>query len=273
MSNTRRGKRIVIKIGTGVLTRGKGGHIHHAMIARLSQAISDVHTAGHEVIIVSSGAVGAGLEAFGLEKRPDQTQMKLLQACAAAGQAHLMHLYDSQFGLNGLKVAQLLVTHEDLKGEISSQSVLGTLNTILEHRGIIPILNENDSVAIDEMIGDNDVLSSILARLVQADMLMLLTSVNGLQASDSTIIPFVEHISEVLTCVRDEKGENSRGGMDSKLRAAQAAADAGIETLIANGNNPEQLLDLVNGDGIATRFRIRSPHSPQTISDSAAALS
>ncbi len=136
------GKRIVIKIGTGVLTRNAGGEIHHAMIARLSQAIADINAAGHEVIMVSSGAVGAGMSAFCLTERPTETNM--LQACAAAGQARLMHLYEGQFGLHGLKVAQLLVTHEDLQDERRSGNVLATLNAILPHRQVIPIMNEND---------------------------------------------------------------------------------------------------------------------------------
>lgn len=254
---TASGKRIVIKIGTGVLTRNAGGGIHHAMIARLAQAIADVHAAGHEVVVVSSGAVGAGLSAFGLNQRPSETEM--LQACAAAGQAKLMHLYESQFEHHGLKVAQLLVTHGDLEDERRRSNVLATLNTILSHRGVIPILNENDSVSVYELkVGDNDTLSSIVARLVEADQLILLTSVAGLLGPDARseedIIPYVENINAVLDFVRDEKGALSVGGMASKLRAVEAAVAAGIETLIASGLKPEQLSDLVSGGGVATRF-------------------
>ena len=208
------GKRIVIKIGTEVLTRNAGGEIHHAMIARLSQAIADINAAGHEVIMVSSGAVGAGMSAFCLTERPTETNM--LQACAAAGQARLMHLYEGQFGLHGLKVAQLLVTHEDLQDERRSGNVLATLNAILPHRQVIPIMNENDSVSVYELK--------------------------------------VDDIESVLSFVRDEKGALSVGGMASKLRAVEAAVSAGIETLIASGLQPEQLPELVEGRGIATRF-------------------
>ncbi|MBP6602540.1 MAG: glutamate 5-kinase [Verrucomicrobiales bacterium] len=251
------GKRIVIKIGTGVLTRNAGGEIHHAMIARLSQAIADINAAGHEVIMVSSGAVGAGMSAFCLTERPTETNM--LQACAAAGQARLMHLYEGQFGLHGLKVAQLLVTHEDLQDERRSGNVLATLNAILPHRQVIPIMNENDSVSVYELkVGDNDTLSSIVARLAGADMLILLTSVAGLMGPDAKsgddIIPLVDDIESVLSFVRDEKGALSVGGMASKLRAVEAAVSAGIETLIASGLQPEQLPELVEGRGIATRF-------------------
>lgn len=255
------GKRIVIKIGTGVLTRNAGGGIHHAMIARLAQAIADIHAAGHEVIVVSSGAVGAGLGAFNLEQRPSEIEM--LQACAAAGQARLMHLYDSQFGHHGLKVAQLLVTHEDLQDERRAGNVLATLNTILSHRGVIPILNENDSVAVYELkVGDNDTLSSIVARLAEADQLILLTSVAGLMGPDAKsaddIIHKVTDITSAFDLVRDEKGALSVGGMASKLRAVEAAINAGIETLIASGLNPEQLPELVAGRGLATRFPAQS---------------
>ncbi len=262
MATAKTGKRIVIKIGTGVLTRNAGGGIHHAMIARLAQAIADVHAAGHEVVVVSSGAVGAGLPAFGLERRPEETEM--LQACAAAGQARLMHLYESQFGHHELKVAQLLVTHEDLQDERRSGNVLATLDTILAHRGIVPIINENDSVSVYELkVGDNDTLSSIVARLAAAEMLVLLTSVPGLVGpearSEEDIIPFVDEVESVLAYARDEKGALSVGGMASKLRAVEAAVNSGIETLIASGLRPEQLPELVEGGGIATRFRPKTP--------------
>jgi len=261
------GKRIVIKIGTGVLTRNAAGGIHHAMIARLSQAIADIHSAGHEVIVVSSGAVGAGLCAFGLESRP--TEVEMLQACAAAGQARLMHLYESQFGHHGLNVAQLLVTHEDLQDGPRSGNVLATLDTILSHRGVVPIMNENDSVSVRELkVGDNDTLSSIVARLVKADMLILLTSVAGLMAPDARdeddIVRCVDDIESVLHFVRDDKGALSVGGMASKLRAVEAAVNAGIETLIASGLKPEQLPELVAGGGLATRFRAKTPTLLQT---------
>ena len=261
MAAAKSGKRVVIKIGTGVLTRNAGGEIHHAMIARLSQAIADINKAGHEVIMVSSGAVGAGLPAFGLTQRPTETEM--LQACAAAGQARLMHLYESQFGLHGLKVAQLLVTHHYHQDERRRSNVLATMNAILTPPPVIPIMNENDSVSVYELkVGDNDTLSSIVARLVKADMLILLTSVAGLMGPDSKseddIITHVDDIESVLHFVRDEKGALSVGGMASKLRAVEAAVSTGIETLIASGLRPESLLDLVEGRGIATRFRAKT---------------
>lgn len=261
------GKRVVIKIGTGVLTRRTGGEIHHAMLARLSEAIADLNASGHEVVLVTSGAVGAGLPTFGLETRPDEIEM--LQACAAAGQARLMHLYESQFGHYGLKVAQLLVTHDDLNDERRSKNVLATLRALLPCRQVIPIVNENDSVSVFELkVGDNDILSSILARLVRADLLVLLTSVRGLlgpdASSDEDIIPLVDDVDAVLDFARDEKGELSVGGMASKLTAVKEAVGHGIETIIASGLHPEQLPELVSGRGLGTRFRPRQPHSVST---------
>lgn len=257
MENQASGKRVVIKIGTGVLTQGSGGKLHHAMIARLTQAIADLTDAGHSCLVVTSGAVGAGLATFGLKERP--TAIEMLQACAAAGQARLMHLYDGHFGNHGLKIAQLLLTHDDLEDERRRSNILATLGAILSHRGVVPIINENDSVAVFELkVGDNDTLSSIVARLVRADMLILLTSVDGLLGPDASsatdIISQVDDIRSVMGFARDEKGALSVGGMASKLRAVEAAVGAGIETIIANGNRPEQLLELVEGGGIGTRF-------------------
>lgn len=261
MSESATGKRVVIKIGTGVLTRGAGGEIHHAMLARLSQAIADLNRAGHEVIMVTSGAVGAGLPTFGLDARP--TEIEMLQACAAAGQARLMHLYESQFAHYGLKIAQLLVTHDDLRDEQRSANVLATLDALLPFRHVIPIVNENDSVSVHELkVGDNDILSSIVARLIGADLLVMLTSVAGLLGPDATsdtdIIPFVEDIDSVLDFVRDEKGKLSVGGMGSKLGAVREAVTSGIETVIASGLHPEQLEEIVDGAGIGTRFAVRT---------------
>src|SRR5690606_26209152 len=156
-----------------------------------------------------------------------------------------------------------LVTHEDLQDKRRSGNVLATLNAILAHRGVVPILNENDSVSVYELkVGDNDTLSSIVARLAGADLLVLLTSVAGLMGPDAKgeddISPYVEDIETVLPFARDEKGALSVGGMASKLRAVEAALSAGIETLIASGLRPEQLPELVAGGGVATRFRAKA---------------
>lgn len=254
-------KRIVIKIGTGVLARKPAGKLHHAMIARLTQAIADLHQDGYQCIMVSSGAVGAGIGYFDLEERPTETTM--LQACAAAGQALLMHLYESQFSLHQLKVAQLLLTHADLDNEERLRNVNNTLSTLLRFPGIVPIINENDSVATFELkVGDNDTLSSKVAQLVEADQLILLTSVPGLIGPDGEVVPEVDDVDSVMSFASGESGSLSVGGMGSKLNAVKSAVEAGIETIIASGFTPEQLGDLVEGRGVGTRFFAREKKSP-----------
>lgn len=258
MNHIRTGRLVVIKIGSGVLARRGTGMLHHAMIARLSQAIADLNQSGHQCVMVTSGAVAAGVGYFGLEKRPEEISM--LQACAAAGQAMLMHLYETHFSLHRLKIAQLLLTHDDLENETRLANVNNTLGTLLKFPGIIPIVNENDSVATYELrVGDNDTLSSQVARLIHADLLILLTSVPGLlgpgAADQNDIIREVEDVGTVLSFARQEKGSLSVGGMESKLRAVKSAVEAGIETVIASGFHPEQLGEIVAGNGFCTRFR------------------
>lgn len=231
--------------------------LHHAMIARLTQAIADLNEGGHRTIVVSSGAVGAGLMTFGLDERPTDTGM--LQACAAAGQARLMHIYESHFSHFGLKVAQLLLTHDDLSDEKRRANVRNTMDRLLEFPAVIPIVNENDSVAVFELkVGDNDLLSSDVAALVEADLLILLTSVPGLRRLDGTdpneIVERVENIEDVMHFAGEDKGRLSVGGMRSKLTAVRNAVEAGIETIISSGHHPEQLTELVAGAGRGTRF-------------------
>ena len=252
--------KIVIKIGTGVLTRGEGVTLHHAMIARLTQAIADLNEAGHRTIVVSSGSVGAGLMTFGLDERP--TDIGMLQACAAAGQARLMHIYESHFHHFDLKVAQLLLTHDDLLDEKRRANVGTTLDHLLEFPSVIPIVNENDSVSVFELkVGDNDLLSADVATLLKADQLILLTGVPGLRKPGTedpdSIVEKVDDVESVLHYAGDDKGKLSVGGMRSKLSAVQKAVEAGIPTLIASGHHPEQLGELVAGGGKATRFSPR----------------
>lgn len=251
--------KIIIKIGTGVLTRDQGVMLDHARIARLVQSVSELIEVGHQCLLVSSGAVGAGLTSFGLTERPDDTGM--LQACAAAGQARLMHIYESHFHHYGLNIAQLLLTREDLNDRKRRANVRATLDSLLQFPNIVPIINENDSVAVFELkVGDNDFLSADVAELINADLLILLTSVPGLRrpdaASENDIIEWVENIDDVLSFSFNEKGRLSVGGMQSKLEAVKSALGNGIETVIASGHHPEQLKDLVAGKGVSTRFAI-----------------
>lgn len=252
MSSSR--QRVVIKFGSGILTRPDTAALDESQFARLTQAIAILKQEGHEVIVVTSGAVAAGLNVLGLRERPAETSM--LQACAAVGQTRLMHKYETLLGACGLHVAQLLVTHEDFLHDVRRANLENTLRSLLERENIVPVINENDSVATEELkFGDNDALSASVAVLARAGLLILLTSVDGLMPpGGSGIVERVSDISEVMHFARDEKGAFSVGGMSSKLRAVEKAVGAGIETLIANGRKPEQIPALVAGGGLATRF-------------------
>jgi glutamate 5-kinase len=248
-------RRVIIKFGTGILTKPAGVGLDEDQFARLVHGIAGMRSAGHRPIVVSSGAVGAGSLAFGLPSRPTDTAT--LQACAAVGQTRLMHAYDRLFKEHGLLVAQLLLTHEDLYQDVRRTNLHNTLSRLLEFGNVIPIINENDSIATEELkVGDNDHLSAGVARVAQADLLILLTAADGLEA-EGRVLPRVDSIDEVLTHVRSDKGALSVGGMHSKLEAVRTAVDAGIETIIANGRRPEQLTDLANGEGIGTWFTPR----------------
>ncbi len=254
MSHQTASRRIVIKFGSGILTLPESATLDEAQFARLTQAIAILKQAGHEVIVVTSGAVAAGLHVLGLSQRPTETAM--LQACAAVGQTRLMHKYETLLGACGLHVAQLLVTHEDFVQEERQMNLKNALASLLAQPGVVPIFNENDSVATEELkFGDNDALSAGLAVLARADLLILLTSVDGLLPPEGgDIVAEVSDIQAVAGYARDEKGHFSVGGMASKLRAVEQAVAAGIETLIANGRNAMQIPELVEGRGVRTRF-------------------
>lgn len=255
-------RRIVVKFGTGILTKPAGVGLDEEQFARLVHAIAGLRIAGHRPIVVSSGAVGAGSLAFGLPARPTDTAT--MQACAAVGQTRLMGVYDRLFREHGLLVAQLLLTHDDLAEENRRQNLHNTLSRLLDFGNVIPIINENDSVATEELkVGDNDKLSAGVARIAGADLLILLTAADGFEA-DGAVIPQVDDIDAVLSHVRDEKGALSVGGMRTKLEAVRSAIDAGIETVIANGRRPERLHDLAAGHGVGTRFSVSSAQKVDT---------
>ena len=248
-------QRVVIKFGSGILTRPDTAALDESQFARLTQAIAILKQQGHEVIVVTSGAVAAGLNVLGFTRRPQETS--LLQACAAVGQTRLMHKYETLLGACGLHVGQLLVTHEDFLDPTRRANLENTLRSLLERQNIVPVINENDSVATEELrFGDNDALSASVAVLARASLLILLTSVDGLlpPGEHQSIVERVTDISAVFGFARNDKGEFSVGGMASKLKAVERAVSAGIETLIANGRRAEQIPDLVAGAGIATRF-------------------
>ncbi|MEM7145795.1 MAG: glutamate 5-kinase [Verrucomicrobiota bacterium] len=247
--------KLVIKFGSGILTNDEGTAPNPAQFTKLVDAVAALKKAGHQPIVVSSGAVGAGLMAFGMEDRPSQTAQ--LQACAAVGQTRLMHLYETRFRDHDLTVAQLLLTNEDFNHDARRQNVANTLSALLDHNNVVPIINENDSVAVEELkVGDNDVLSAHVAILSQATRLVILTSVDGLikPGTENEIVTQVDSVDDVLHFADNTIGKHSTGGMASKLQAVKIAVNAGIETLIANGHNATQLPDLINGQGHATRF-------------------
>jgi glutamate 5-kinase len=248
-------RRIVIKFGTGILTKASGVSLDDEHIERLVHGVSGLRSTGHQVIVVSSGAVGAGTMAFGMAQRP--SDMPSLQACAAVGQTRLMHVYERLFRERGLLVAQLLLTNEDFHQPGRRTNLENTLRRLIEFGNVIPIINENDSVAVEELkVGDNDRLSANVAQVAGADLLVLLTSVDGLEAgTGGGLIDEVDDVDAVLAHVRNETGLHSTGGMASKLEAARSAVHAGIEVIIANGRRPEQLPELAVGGGRRTRFR------------------
>jgi glutamate 5-kinase len=246
-------KRVVIKIGTGVLTR-EDASLNGAALARLVTALADLIDSDLQVVVVSSGAVGAGVSALGLEEYPDDVQSR--QAAAAVGQCRLMHAYENLFRSFEKSVAQLLLTAEDFADEVRRGRISDTLDRLLVEKRIVPIINENDSVAVEELrFGDNDMLSSRVANLIGADLLVLLTSVDGVMGPEGEVIPVVEDVSEVLGYVDGSSGNFSIGGMATKLEAVQHALDHGIETVIGNGSHPERLAEFVQGSGLGTRFR------------------
>ena len=228
----------------------------------LVRVLSDLKNAGHQLILVSSGAIGMGVGKLLLPGRPSDMATK--QAAAAVGQCELMYTYDKLFGEYNHTVAQLLVTGEDIQDEKRHKNFETTLNRLLE-LGALPIINENDTIATQEIeIGDNDTLGAVVAVSVEADLLVLLTDINGLYTADphthpdAQLIPRVDVLTpEILALAGGAGTKLGTGGMATKLRAAQLAGDAGVEMVIANGANPEVLYDIVDGKPVGTRFAAR----------------
>jgi glutamate 5-kinase len=253
--------RIVVKFGTGVLTDSR----KQLDLDQMEQLVSQVATrrqAGKEIVLVTSGAVGAGMGVLGYEKRPGQ--LAELQACAAVGQTRLMATYEKLFAQHQLHVAQVLLTHDDLQHHDRHLNARNTLVTLLQ-RGVIPIINENDTVSFTELkFGDNDRLSALVATLLPADLLLILTTVDGVienfGAADSKTIPTVEQIDEkVETMAGGTQSATSVGGMASKIQAAKMVARAGIPLIIASGRKKQVLADVLEGREEGTIF-IPQPH-------------
>ncbi len=248
----------LIKAGTGVLTKSSDGTLDRAALVHLVAAISKLMQSGHRCLFVSSGAVGSGVSALGLSEYPKDTATR--QACAAVGQARLMETYSGLFANFDITIAQVLLTAADLGTPLRAGYVSDTLRRLLSEPHILPIINENDSVAVEELkFGDNDMLSVRVAKLAGAKRVILLTSVDGLLDPDTELlISEVGEIDAVFRHVREDRGRFSMGGMASKLSAVKFAVEAGIETCIAHGRHPERLADIVAGEGVCTRFRPRT---------------
>jgi len=246
-------KRLVIKLGTGVLSRAGGRALDTAQFRRIAQEVSALHKRGVSCTLVSSAAIAAGVRLLGLGCRPSDLPGK--QACAAAGQPELMRLYSASFRAHGLHVAQLLLTHGDIDSRLHRANARNTLDRLLAAHTVIPIINENDSVAVEEVrFGDNDRLSAEVAILLNADRLIILTSVDGLQDSGGRRVPEVRDVEAAASLVRPDKGEESVGGMKTKLEAVKLAQSEGIPCAIVDGRKPGQIAAALAGKNVGTRF-------------------
>ena len=250
--------RIVVKIGTSTLAHPTG-HLNIRRVEELCKILSDIKNAGHELIVVSSGAIGMGVGKLGLRSRPADIPTK--QAAAAVGQCELMYTYDKLFGEYHHTVAQLLITGEDIGSDTRHHNFSNTLNRLLE-LGALPIINENDTVATQEIvIGDNDTLAAIVAQSVGAKLLILLSDIEGLYTADprsnpdARLISHVPALTEEILALAGGSGTNQgTGGMVTKLQAAKICLDAGCAMVIANGNTPENLYDILDGKPVGTLF-------------------
>ncbi len=247
-------KRIVIKLGTGVLTSGIG-NLDTARIATLCEQVHTLRQRGIEVILVSSGAVGLGMGKLALEKRPKD--LATLQACAAVGQSILINNWQQGFDPHGLTVAQILLTREDLRARHRHNAVFNTIERLLAN-GVVPVVNENDTVSAAEIkFGDNDTLSALVASVTNADMLFILSNIPGLIDMQGTgeVVPIVKSITpEIEAMAQGTKHETSVGGMVSKLSAAKIAHRAGCGVIIGSGSDPELFNKLLNGESVGTYF-------------------
>lgn len=250
-------KRIVVKVGTSTLTH-KTGKTNIARISDLVNVLADLHNMGHEIILVSSGAIAIGTSRLGLKRKPDTIMGK--QAAAAVGQGELMFLYDKFFGEYDVVVSQLLFTYDALENPDNKEHLTNTFNQLLEY-GSIPVVNENDSVSIEELLnGDNDCLSATVAELIGADMLILLTDTDGLydgnpsENPEARLIDIVEEITEEIEAFAGGAGKRGTGGFMTKVKAAKIATSAGIPVVVMNGTDPKKIYDVLNGENVGTKF-------------------
>jgi len=256
--------RIVIKVGTSTLTY-ENGEVSFTRIDRLARTISDLMNQGKEIVLVTSGAIGVGAFKLKLMERPGTIPEK--QAIAAVGQCELMHIYSKFFSEYGHIVGQILLTRDIISDETCRRNVINTFQTLIEKR-ILPIVNENDSVSVVEIkvgekdtFSENDTLASIVAKIIKADLLIILSDINGFYDSDprknqdSRMLSVVERITSEMERYAGGSGtRRGTGGMETKLNAAKLATSSGIDVVLANGNEPEIILDIIAGKNIGTLF-------------------
>ena len=250
--------RIVVKVGTSTLTHGTG-RLNIRRVEALCKVLSDIKNAGHQVVLVSSGAIGMGVGKLKLRERPQDMPSK--QAAAAVGQCELMYVYDKLFSEYNHTAAQILLTGEDMRDEARHRNFANTMLRLLDWDAI-PVINENDTVATDEIaVGDNDTLSALVAVSVKADLLILLSDIDGLYTadprthSDARLIPEVRELTPDLLAAAGGSGTAlGTGGMATKLTAARLCMEAGTDMMILNGAKPEALYDVMDGVPLGTRF-------------------
>ena len=252
-------KRIVVKVGTSTLTH-RTGRLNIRRVEQLVKTLADLQNAGHEVILVSSGAIGLGMGKLGLMDRPKDTPGK--QACAAVGQCELMYLYDNLFSEYSITVAQLLLTKYILL-EDRRKNVENALERLIS-QGVIPVVNENDTVAIDELeleMGENDSLAAVVATIANADLLIIMSDIDGLYDSDprqnpgAKMIPVVREISEDIHAVAGGAGTKfGTGGMATKIHAVEIAYESDIDVVLMNGQHPKKLYELFEDKPVGTLF-------------------
>jgi glutamate 5-kinase len=251
-------KRIVLKVGSGIIASRDQG-LDTSRIEQLAKEVAQIREAGHQVLLVSSGAILSGLKKLGLAERPKTLPVK--QAAAAVGQSRLMWAYEQAFNQCGIKVAQILLTHEDLSSRMRFLASRNTLTTLIDWQ-VVPIINENDTVSTEEIrFGDNDILAGLVAHLVDAQLLVILSDVDGLYTEDPRKNPKARRIPEVTEVTPeiermagDAVSFGGTGGMPSKLKAAKQAAAYGVATLIIDGSIPGRVVEALSGAEVGTLF-------------------
>lgn len=253
-------KRIVFKVGSSTITHEETGALDLVKLEKFVRILTDLHNQGKDIIVVSSGAIAVGRKAMGIQERPDTTALK--QACAAIGQSRLMTVYQKLFSEYSQTTAQVLMTKYTIIDDVCRHNARSTFDQLLR-MGTIPIVNENDTVATDEIeFGDNDTLSAIVSAIAEADLLVLLSDIDGLYTDDpnknenAKFIPYVENISDdLIDMAKGPSSDVGTGGMSSKIFAAGIASDGGTDMAIINGDDIANIVHLINGEDIGTVFK------------------